>query len=167
MKEGKFLFTIFEKICVIKPVGNINYTISQEFDTFLRQVFTDSSIHSFIIDMRETEYIDSTNLGLLARIQEHSLSRLHTRVTIISTNPFITEILTNLGFDRIFDMITEAPSINDCMHEVPHEECCREKVAPIMLKAHRYLMSINEKNRQMFRNVVNYLEEESRSENHN
>ncbi len=164
MKEGKFLFTIFENACVIKPVGNINYTISQDFDTFLRQVFTNESVKSFLIDLRETEYIDSTNLGLLARIQEFSNSRLHSKATIISTNPMITDILTNLGFNRIFELITQAPSMDNCMNEVPHEDCRREKIAPIMLRAHRYLMSICEENKIAFQNVVQYLEEESHSQ---
>ncbi len=156
MQEGKYLFAIADSVCMLKPVGDITYAISADLDTFLQEVFTDAGISGFIIDLTETEYIDSTNLGLLARIHEYSRTRLHSRPVIVSTKKQINEILNSLGFDRIFEMI-QTPLQELKLSEIEHIDAQKENLGRIMLCAHQTLMQMNEQNRQCFRNVVDYL----------
>jgi anti-anti-sigma factor len=154
--EGRFLFAVADSICILKPVGNITYTISPNLDAFLRKAFTSPDIKGFVIDLTETEYIDSTNLGLLARIHEHSRVRLGSRPAIVSVKPAINDILDNLGFHKIFDMIYN-PVREPGLSPVENADEQHEGIGRIMLQAHQCLMRLNEHNRQCFRDVVEYM----------
>lgn len=161
MKDGSFLYGKFENICVIKPIGNVSYKTCPYFDRFLTKLFEEKDIADFILDLTETEYMDSTNLGLLARIHKQSTTTLHKRPTIISTNPVITELLAGLGFDRIFKVLGENSDTDPKLKSMPEEgSTSQNDIGSVMLSAHRNLMEINERNAAKFRNVCDLLEKE-------
>ncbi len=161
-RTGRFLYGIFGTTCVIKAVGNINYHIGGSFDTFVTRVLADNSIEDFLIDLTEAEYIDSTNLGLLARIQVFSADRLARRPTVISTNDTINGILANLGFDRLFTILDASSAAAGNLTELPSVPTGDAALGDVILSAHRYLMNTNDRNAIVFREIVELLEKDVR-----
>jgi anti-anti-sigma factor len=161
-RTGKFLYGILGGTCVIKPVGSISYRIGGSFDSFITRALADNTIEDFVIDLTETEYIDSTNLGLLARIQAYSVDKLAKRPTVISPNETVKAILANLGFDRLFTIVDRAgmpaPEFRDAT--VGGEDA--EALGDVLLSAHKYLMKTNAKNAVAFREIVELLEKDVR-----
>jgi anti-anti-sigma regulatory factor len=160
MKEGKYYYAIIDRLCILKPVGNIIYTLSPDADVFLTKLFTDNTADDILFDMMDTEYIDSTNLGILARISKVHARPDERKYTIISTRRVINEILFNLNFDKIFTIITEPVLLDGKMEQLPRAEKRNADLAPILLKAHRFLMSMNDSNKSKFREVVEFLKED-------
>jgi anti-anti-sigma factor len=164
MNEGKFLYGRLGPLCIIKPVGTINYRISNSFSSFIDKILTDTTISGFIIDLTATDYIDSTNLGLLARIREFSVTNFFSQPVMISTKAPINEILAGLGFDRMFSLVDSAPQAPSAeLGVVPQTEATSEGLGAVMLTAHRYLMATNDHNAEMFRDIVSLLESDLRA----
>ena len=84
----------------------LTINISDRFDFEVVQEFRDSySDHKdidYIIDMRATEHMDSSALGMLLNMRK-SLGD-NTKVSIINCRPQIKKILTISRFDKKFDI---------------------------------------------------------------
>jgi anti-anti-sigma factor len=130
------------------------------FDTFITKVMADNIIEDFVIDLTDAEYIDSTNLGLLARIQVFSVGKLAKRPTLISSNDTINSILQNLGFDRLFTIIPAPLMPSNTMEELPIKISNDQPIQNVLLSAHRYLSDTNMKNGIVFKEIVDLLEKD-------
>lgn len=135
-------------------------TLCTTLDTCLKNMVDDPAFISVIVDLSDAEGIDSTSLGLLAKI-----SRLATPVmghvpTLISSRADITRIVDTMGFrDRVFVIVpnadVEAQETLSEQSEAPLDEwSAHERV----LEAHKILMSLNDQNRQTFRELVECME---------
>ena len=161
MRDGKILYAMTENTCIIKMVGAIIYRISPVFDRFLKKVSEDKSITHFIIDLTDTSHIDSTNLGLLARLHEFSVAKSSEMPTVVSTKESINDELKNIGFSKMFNIIDSLDDSQSSFKELPSDENLKENLSEIMLNAHRDLAKLNEVNKEIFKDVIKYLEEES------
>ncbi len=161
MENGRISFAVIDKTCLLKFKGSIDFHISPDFDKFLQKLSTRSDIESFVIDLTEAAHIDSTNLGLLARLRDISPGQSAVPPTLISNNENINEVLYNVGFSRIFNIIEHVDT--DFMHleNVSHMESSPDNLAIIMLKAHTELVKLSESNKELFKDVIEYLEKDT------
>ncbi|MBN1980764.1 MAG: STAS domain-containing protein [Chitinivibrionales bacterium] len=158
MDDGKILFALIDSFCVIRLHGVIAYKLSPDFETFLQRISYNTRVESFIIDLTETEYIDSTNLGLIARIFELSHSRHQAVPRLISNKDSINEVLRNVGFDKVFEIVESFELLQIQMREIPVNSIHQKELAATMLSAHKALASINQSNSEKFHDVITYLE---------
>ena len=134
-------------------------TLCASLDHFLESMFSDPDFKTVLIDLTETEGIDSTSLGLLAKISVKMQQQFHLLPTILSINEDITRILLSMGFDKVFILIREYSSGNaPLLKEVPEILGSEEDVKNTVLNAHKTLMDLNEKNRATFSELVSSLE---------
>lgn len=144
-------------------VGNLKYTGSSGFDLFLDD-FLKSDYRDVVIDLSEASFIDSTNLGLIARVAERARSLGRGPVTLISPGDDINRVLRSVRFDRIFRIIESADSavspVNLPGREVgtPEGEVSEKRALEMILRAHRALITLDEENRDEFQDVVDLLE---------
>jgi anti-anti-sigma factor len=127
-------------------------------DAFLRALLSRDDFRSVLIDLSETEGIDSTSLGLLAKLSLETQRRFELVPTLVSTNPDITRILRTMGFDDIFHIIESPLTEIGQLGELPTLEIDEDDVRQRVLDAHRTLMDLNEQNRESFRDLVTALE---------
>jgi anti-anti-sigma factor len=155
---GRALYAEHQGTYVLKLVGDIRAPICATLDSFIESMFCDVKLRSILVDLSETLLIDSTALGLIAKIAVHTRKRFQEKPVIISTRPDITRILDSMGLEQVFDIVQEGSVISSAMNEVPIEQCVENSACQKVLEAHRVLMSLNEKNHETFQEVVAALE---------
>lgn len=155
---GKALYAVHQGTYVVKLVGDIRVPICATFDGFIENMFNDGQLNSVVIDLSEASVVDSTALGLMAKIAVQLRKRFNQKPLIISTRPDISRILSTMGFEKVFNIVHEAPVKNPPMSEMPNIPCTQGSACDKVLEAHRILMEMNEKNRETFKDVVAALE---------
>lgn len=159
MTAGKIQFAENEGTYVLKFVGEIRLTLCSSLDSFLDNMFNDPDFSSVIIDLSETSTIDSTSLGILAKLSIQARKRYNLTPTIISTQDDITRILMSMGFDSVFVIVREFEELVKLpMNDLPCEGSTEPATQERVLNAHKVLMSINEDNRKAFSELVEQLE---------
>ena len=158
--SGKVLYAVHQGTYVLKLIGEIRVPICATLDGFIESLFHDTSLNSVLIDLSETQVIDSTALGLLAKIAIQTRKRFNQKPCIISPRSDISRILDSMGFEKVFNIVHEAPVKSPRMSEVPNIACSNGDACEKVLEAHRILMEMNETNRETFRDVVAALEED-------
>jgi anti-anti-sigma factor len=159
MENGKILHASQDGIHVLRFVGDIRYTLGHSLDRFLEGLFAGSTPAGFVIDLTATDCIDSTNLGLLARIAREMHNHSAPRVTIVSDRPDINAVLTSMALDEVFDIVSRASVPDGGEQELPRKKADRDSLSRTLLKAHRALMELSERNAETFRDVVAKLEQ--------
>jgi anti-anti-sigma factor len=160
MEPGKAFYAQHNKICVLKLVGKIRYTISADIDHFLTVLFRKNDFEDMLIDLSETKYIDSTNLGLLAKAAKFMQQKFHKKITIIAGFQGIIEILNTVGFDNVFLIIPKTESLSTDLQELPHVTSSERESAKMILEAHKLLMELSSRNKKVFLDIVEILEKE-------
>lgn len=163
MDNGNVLHASRDDVHVLRYIGDIRYTLSPSIDHYLDEIFASSEPTGFVIDLTETDSIDSTNLGLLARLATRMQRPGARRVTVVSNRPDINAVLNSMALDEVFDIIEDTCLETDAPQEVPQENTDRETLARTLIDAHRALMDLNEHNREMFSDVVATLEKNATS----
>ena len=158
MALGEIFYGKQDSAYLLKFVGDIRYTLSCSLDNFLNKLFQQSDFDQIMIDLTETTHIDSTNLGLLAKIANFTRQRFNRKPFLFSTNTNVNQVLDSMGFDDVFDRC------GDCEHcpesALNLSDCGNNKaqMARVMLDAHSALSSINERNKREFQDVVGALQ---------
>lgn len=160
MDSGKILYASHKGIHVLRFIGEIRHTLAPSLNDFLQWLFAKPVAASFIIDLQETDIIDSTILGLLARIAKRMDQSGRPKATIVCDRADINEILIGVGFDTVFDMVESSQPIPQEGQTLSVLEADRETMRYTILEAHRTLMELNERNRNVFHDVVEALEQE-------
>ncbi|NVK24647.1 MAG: STAS domain-containing protein [Gammaproteobacteria bacterium] len=85
----------------IEISGKFDFNFVQEFRTAYSTI--EGSIDTVVVDLRETEYMDSSALGMLLNMQK-SLSGRVNNIKISNCRPQIKKILQISRFDKKFDI---------------------------------------------------------------
>ncbi len=160
MSTSKIYYAENSGIHGLKYVGQIRYTIGASLDKFIKTLFDGPSPEGFMVDLREVETIDSTNLGLLARIANLMKQRGAPNVTLVSTNEDVNRLLISIGFDEVFDIVDETGHIMTDSQELGLQEDTGSEMAQTVLDAHRELMSINDDNKARFKDIIELFEQQ-------
>ena len=158
MNDCKILQAEERGIYVLKFIGEVRLNLCSTLDQIIDDMVNNPEFRTVVIDLTETEVIDSTTLGLLAKIAMASEEQSHFLPTLITTNPDVTRIIHSMGFDQIFLIVREPASDLDELEEIPVMRASEQEVRDKVLDAHRVLMSLNSHNREEFRNLVRALE---------
>ncbi len=162
MPSGHILFAIHHGTYVLKFTGEVRAPMCATLDNFLERMFNDAEISAILIDLTETEYIDSTALGLIAKTAVFLQMHNQRKPIILSTNQDITRILESMGFDQVF-IVLACECHEKCLDELPEVEPSEQEMMEKVISAHRVLMGLSEQNQATFKNLVEALELEQQS----
>lgn len=155
--EGRFLFAEHNGAYVLKLVGDVRLTLCSTIDQFVERMFRGVLCQSVVVDLTEAEGLDSTTLGLLAKMALFVRKEWQIRPMAVTDSEDIIRLLSSMGFEQIFDIQRSCTvgAVADCelLPETMDEKTAREKV----LQAHQVLMTLNQNNRKAFRELVDNL----------
>lgn len=160
MRSAKILAADNNGVHVLKFVGDVRVTISNAIDRYIDKLLQSETFRSVVIDLTETVGIDSTSLGLLAKIAIRTQEKFGIVPSIISTNPNVTRILESMGFDEVFVIVAEPVQSLSQLAELPIDDLSECDMRKKVLEAHRILMNLCDSNQLKFRDLVHALESE-------
>jgi anti-anti-sigma factor len=161
--DGRVLYAQHDGTCVLRFQGAIRYTMAHGLDAFLDRLFAQDPPRMVCADLNAAESIDSTGIGLLAKIAVGLRSLGRDKPLLFSTNREINELLANVCLDDAF-VLVEGSATGDVGDPLPPVAASEDALARTIYEAHRVLSELSEGNREMFRDVVEALGRELRGD---
>ncbi len=158
---------------MLRFLGDILYTagtsavVTRSFRRFLDGLESEVAFEHLVVDLSETRCIDSTNLGLLARLVRLAREHGDLRPTLVGPSEDVLRTLETMGFDRVFLIVgqEELPLAGSEL-EVVHAEVTSDPtedpraLLEVVLDAHRELMAMSEEGAEVFEDAVALMERE-------
>lgn len=158
MNTGRIQFAEAEGTFVLKFIGDVRLTLCAALDAYIEKIFSALHFDAIVIDLSETEAIDSTSLGLLAKLSILSQQKVGFMPTLVSQHDDMNRLLQSMGFDQVFNIVSEPQPTDADLRDLPGQMLSEALVKDKVLEAHRILMDLNEHNREAFRDLVSTLE---------
>jgi anti-anti-sigma factor len=156
--DGKILAASHDGAYVIRLQGDVRLTLSTTIDDYLVKMFADPQFASVWVDLCEAEGIDSTTLGLLAKLALQVKQRYGFAPALYCSNPGINRLLRSMGFQQLFELREEACVSPEGVHEIPAVDSSEDAVREKVIEAHRVLMGLSDENRARFEDLMLALE---------
>lgn len=158
MSKCKILQAECSGVYVLKLVGEVRLNFCSTIDSAIEAMTSDPDFASIVVDLSETTLIDSTTLGLLARLAIQAKQKSHFLPSIVSTNPDITRVIETMGFENVYLILREPVESNQHLTELSPQDITEEELRTNVLNAHKVLMNLNEHNHEQFKDLVATLE---------
>lgn len=155
---GKILYTEQDDLFVLKLTGDVRLTLCTALDTAISKLFAENKFKGVTLDLTDAVSLDSTTLGLLAKLSILAKQSINVLPTLETSNEDIIRLLDSMGIKDSF-YITEGKQeqwldLKDLTSDVCSEAFVKEKV----LEAHKILMDVNDNNKAAFKDLVSTLE---------
>ena len=121
-------------------------------------IFGSHDVKRLVVDMLEAEGLDSTTLGLLAKLGLHCRKQYGIDVQVFCQNPSILRTLDCMGFDELFDIIQEVPDFSAKLQSIASVTPEVDEIRKQVLEAHKLLVQLNPKNSSEFTDLIRTLE---------
>lgn len=157
MNTGRILTAEYNQIPILKLVGDVRVLMSSTIDNYFSSLYSKTILDAMIVDLTETKGIDSTALGLLAKMAIQLRNRFNVKPSIISTNPDITRTLKGMSFDIIFDIVEETLDTEAQFGELNQISEPDEVIKQKVINAHQALMTLSYENKMEFQDLVSAL----------
>jgi anti-anti-sigma factor len=162
MIDGQVTYAAQEGVYVLRYFGTVNYTLAPGLERFFQHLIRRGSLSGLVFDLSAAESLDSTNLGLMARVNEQVLETGGANGVIISSNEDIDAVLCSMGFDQTFEMSSASAKRPDASAEpIAAELPSAAELRHTMLEAHRALVRPSEAGRLELESVVACLERDT------
>ncbi len=158
MSSGKIRYAVQNGSFILKCIGDVRLTYCAVLNDCIEEKLGGGRFQSVIIDLTEVDSIDSTTLGLLAKLSILSRENFGMLPTLASTNPDISQQLDAMGMGRVFNIVHTPTPCPECLTDLPEQPQSEDVVRERVLEAHRILMELNDSNRKEFRDLVSILE---------
>lgn len=158
MSEGRILAASHDGTYIIRLVGDVRLTLCTSIDDYFERMFEDPEFASVIVDLCDAEGIDSTTLGMLAKLALTVAERYGFKPAIYSCDPGINRLLESMSFHQIFELHDERCNNPEAVTDIPVVQGSEEAVKAKVLEAHRLLMDMSDENRERFKDLVTALE---------
>ena len=140
----------------MKLEGDVRLTLCARVDAFLDSMFS-HPFASVVVDINDAEGIDSTTLGLLAKLAIRARGERDIQPTLFSANPDLTRVVRSMGLDRVFTIVEAMPDV--CAEaELPEVDASDETIRRQVLDAHQVLMNLDHRNVTAFKDLVAALQ---------
>jgi anti-anti-sigma factor len=157
MTNGKILVGENDGNYLIKMTGDVRVTLCTSLNQYINTIFKDQRVKSVLLDLRNTEGLDSTTLGLLAKLALHCQRNYKLVPVMFCANESILKTLDVMGLDELFELICGEPTDQPELLALPcspDEERARLDV----LEAHKLLIELNPKCEPEFIDLIRSLE---------
>jgi anti-anti-sigma factor len=145
-------------LCFVRLTGAILHPQALDFDALVQHVCRVGGPRQFVFDLTETEYMDSTILGVLATVARWASEQGLEPPILASPSADVAMVLSSMGFEHYFTIgdFRQQPDPTNLRSAPPVSSASPPK-AQVLLDAHRALMAMNAKNRDEFRDVEQLL----------
>ncbi len=158
MSKGRILAASHNGAYVIRFEGDVRLTLCTSIDDYFQHMFDDPAFVSVWVDLCSAEGLDSTTLGLLAKLALTVKQRFGLQPAIYSCDPSINRLVRSMGFQQLFELREEVCGNPGETTAIPVVEGSDAAVKDKVIEAHKVLMGLGPENRARFKDLVNVLE---------
>ncbi|WP_298065077.1 anti-anti-sigma factor GigB [uncultured Acinetobacter sp.] len=160
MSTGHVEYASLNGTHIFKLIGEVRAHSCISLDKLLNKIEQQQNVVGAIVDLTETTFIDSTVLGVLAKLGL-KLKQVHQiQAFMLSTNPDITTLANSMGLGQVFVILNYCGDPSVCTLELTEEHVTHSAMLNTVLDAHKTLMRLNENNQNMFEPLVKQLQKE-------
>lgn len=148
-------------ICEIKLVGQIKYgTTAMGFNEFVNTKVASESVKDVIVDLRECDFIDSTNIAILARIAALQAGKNVKKPTLVyCEGSEIAAAIDDIHVKELYEVCTNKETCGCDYKNIENIPANQYDLTKIMYEGHKLLSNLNLANKEKFESVVKYLGE--------
>ena len=104
MSAGRILAGSHEGVYLVKLEGDVRLTLCSAIDRYLDAMFEDPNFRSVLVDLNAASAVDSTTLGLLAKLSVQTHKRFGLVPALFCDNPDLLRVMRFMGFDDVFQI---------------------------------------------------------------
>lgn len=145
---------------IFKLIGEVRAHSCISLDKLLNRIEQQENVVGAIVDLTQTTFIDSTVLGILAKLGLKLKQTHHIQAVMLSTNPDITTLANSMGLGQVFVILNYCGDPNVCTLTLTDEHITHNAMLRTVLDAHKTLMKLNANNQNMFEPLVKQLQKE-------
>lgn len=158
MDPNDILYVLENRCLFLKLVGEIRHTHCIEFDSLIQNVIQQDLADEFVVDLRQATFLDSTSLGIIARLARHTQKKSLDKPILISTNEDVDQILSSVQFNEITQIVEKRDNLPAQYFNICEQKENVRSPGEIVLDSHKELTKTNKKNLDKFVNVIESLE---------
>ncbi len=150
-----------DKSVYVQVVGRGSFQNASHVKSFCEEMIR-SGAGEILVDLKDCTYLDSTFLGTLAGVGLKLRSTAQGSLQIVNATPRNTELIQNLGLDRLFQFHLEPVDFQAAgpARQLTGAPSGKTETGEAMLEAHETLMKWDPRNVPKFKDVVAYLKED-------
>lgn len=159
---GKFSVAILDNKAYIKVQGYASFKNCIFLENFIKQML-ERKINHFVLDFSLCEGMDSTFMGVLVatKVSLERNQRNSCSVTLINTNTYHKNLLDSLGVSCVVTIAPMPMPVSPIPLQQLQETCETERETLDMIhKAHAHLVNLNSKNKTLFQDFLEMIEQE-------
>ncbi len=158
MMQGTILCARVDSVEYIRFVGVIRYSQCAGLENHIDQLFKQPDFSEIAVDLEHAEMLDSTALGLLARISIEFAKISNKKPVIFLQKGELAHILKRVCFDQVFNIVdkTNHSEKLDFVELAPIAKN-EDDVLACVVEAHRSLAEISEDNKRYFTDITKAL----------
>ena len=159
--SGKILVAEEDGVFLLKFEGDVRLTLCATIDSYLDSMFNNPAFKTVIVDLCDAQGIDSTALGVLAKLSIQVQQRFKQVPDLICNQPNIQRLLDSMGFEDVFSMRVDraaGPRLLAPQSLTGGKKLSEPEMHQRVLEAHQVLMQLNSANHERFRDLVATLE---------
>lgn len=162
VSSGNILVADHNGVYVIKMSGDVRLTLCVSFDECIEELTAREGFYTVLFDLSEAEGLDSTTLGLIAKLAMRSHEQSQKEPLVICGDPGIERLITTMGLDDVCELIDKPPQdyceVTDFVSlDAVDESHDEEQIKAKILESHCVLMGLNESNHETFKDLVQTL----------
>jgi anti-anti-sigma factor len=159
MSDGRVLYAQRGCVHVLRFIGDIRHGLTPSIRSFVNTLFTREAVSELLIDVSETQTIDSTNLGELARIARRLQEGAGRRPVVVCGRESISAVLRSMALDEVCDLVPGSAAEDGVDIPLVPALSARE-LNQLVVSAHRALMDLSSGNQERFHDVVELMQSE-------
>jgi len=159
MPSASLMVGLFDQCVCIKISGRATFTSSVDLKKVVEQLTLKGFDH-FVLDLRECLTMDSTFLGVLSGVGLRFAQPECHRVSLVSPQPRVRDLIESLGVSELFKFFDHAPAAPGKFEALQNTDTSRSEITRTCLEAHKLLMTINPENVVRFKDVTRFLAED-------
>ncbi len=161
MKEGRILVAERDGVYLLKLAGDVRLTLCASISQYLDKIFAGAIPKEVYIDLLDSECVDSTTLGLLARLALHTQRKFGFKTRLLCINSNILRVFEAMDIDGLFEILCTASRPSLTPSEIAQGELDEEAIRHHVLEAHKLLVKLNPALMGEFYDLISSLEAQS------
>ena len=156
MGSGDVLVAEHQGGHLLKFTGDIRVNLCGALDEHIEKIVSDKCVDDVTIDLLDADGLDSTALGLLAKLSIHCQRDRGFTVKVFCNNVNILRVFEAMGFYEIFTISSKASDskMNVMLEILEVQRLPMSEVRHQVLDAHQTLAKLNPANDREFEDLI-------------